>query len=237
MFRFLALIVAFAMTLFCVLNNSAFAEESSQKDNQMFVSELLKLNRVNPMSNPHFVSADNVLDRKVLDSTYYALGQVNDVLVGDQGKIEKIIADVDSLGFRQALSFDYDTLNVTANTDSYALMLDRDQLQDNLPAFLQGMAPAAGADETGPISLRSLIHSDVSVEGGEKIGHVSNLLVSDKSQEVKAIVVRLTSGRNKGTDIAIPFDQDFIALKNGLPHIEIPTEKRDLIKQYLISAR
>ncbi len=228
MFRFLTLTL---MSCFAMVS---LAHAQDVASNQAYVSQLLKLNRVDPEKNISYSKGLDVLDRRVLDSTHYAIGDVKDVLISQDGKVEKIVADVDSLGFRQEMYFDYDTLNVSVAADSYALMLDRDQLRDNMPAFLEGIEPAAGRDFE-PISLKSLMGCDVKAEDGALIGRVSNVQINDKNQEIKALLVNVMTGRKRGKHIAIPFSTDIVNRDHGVAVVEVPAAEAALIRQYLIN--
>lgn len=199
-----ALFLAFGL-FFGVTASPVRADAPSAVQN--FTTRMIEINALPPLQNPQFSKASDFTGRRITDKTNRVIGSTTDLLVGQDGQVETIVATLDQVGIgAQTLFFDTATLPVTAKADSYALPFHRDDIRKNLPDLLAGISTAAGND--GSFSVVKMAGAAFSGSDGTRIGTIETALFNDSARQIVALAVRNIPGAN-GHVVAVPYDRTF----------------------------
>ena len=192
------LIVALAVIAISLSAHMSYAQSARA------IEQIKDFNRIKPLQNPDFEKADDILDRRLLDSKNRVVGEISDVIVNANGTISSIVTEFDRLRLGTELFLNYRSLGIQPRSDSYALRIDADEIEAFYPTLLAETQAASGVeDET--MSLNKLIGAPLVSTNGRKVGKVKNILFNDNGSIIRAAYIELSTGLQRGETIAIPF--------------------------------
>lgn len=164
---------------------------------------LIEMNRIKPLQNPRYETADEVLNRNILDSTKKVAGEVKDVILNQRdGKINSIVADFNRLNLNQDVFLNYESLDIKSFSKGYGLGYRNDVIEEIYPSLLSGTETAGQGDH---ISLSSIIDRRVVTSDGKNIGRVENVLFNRNATKAVGLYVSVTAGAIFEEGIVIPF--------------------------------
>ncbi len=185
------------------------------------------VNRMDPLQNPRYVSSAKIMKRHILDNSSGVVGEVNDIIIDNNGNVSSLFVDFDRLRMKEPTYMAYKDLDTEGVTSGYRLGIDKDQI----PSILSSIETAAGEDEKR-YSVNELIGSSIITSDGDTIGKLEDILFDQEGSYVRSLYFKINyrTVRNKG--IAVPlsvvnFDQD-----NGQMRILIDQKFADLIIKY-----
>lgn len=218
-----------ALGLFFGMAGLAQAEPPTAVQN--FTTRMIEINALPPMQNPQFSKASDFTGRRITDKTNRVIGSTTDLLVGQDGRVETIVATLDQVGIgAQTLYFDTATLPVTAKADSYTLPFHRDDIRRNLPDLLAGIGTAAGKDDI--FSVGKMHGAAFSGADGSRIGTIETALFNDSARQIVALAVRGIPGTG-GKIVAVPYDRTFSMESDfGALRIVAPADYAAAISDY-----
>lgn len=197
-----------ALRMFCVLVVilllAAPAFAGAAAFNPM-TQELAALNRIDPLQDPKYEHAAEVLKRRMLDRKNRVVGSVRDIVLNDNGGISYLDVDFDRMKLGRPVFVSYSTFQVDTVSNGYAMSFDSKEIEEIYPTLLAGIETAAGEDDL--YSLKKMKGLEVWTESGRRIGNVSDVLFGSGGQRAELLYVTLSSGNLRGKGIGIPFGQ------------------------------
>jgi sporulation protein YlmC with PRC-barrel domain len=164
---------------------------------------IAQTNRINALQNPKYDRAAEVLGRRILDRKSKVVGDVNDIILNENGNISYLDVEFDRLQLRNKVYVNYGTFNIRPTTNGYAMTFDANEIESVYPAMLADIESAAGEEDS--YSLQKLQGMEVWTESGRKIGNISDVLFGADGQRAELIYVTLSSGNTRGDGLAIPY--------------------------------
>lgn len=188
-----------ALTAGSVISAPAAIAQNFSRDLEIISS----LNRINPRQNPEYERSGDVLGRRILDRKNKVVGEVNDIVLRTNGNIELLNVELNRLRLGD-LFINYRSLNVEPVSDGYTLGFDSGQLEQLYPTLLADTQTAAGNGDI--LSVNRVLKADVRSAEGRRIGVVEDILFGGNGSRAEAILLKVTQGRLRGKQIAIPFN-------------------------------
>lgn len=196
---FLMIFLAISMLCAPVMVGAASAQSNSRLSDSLSF-----LNRTKPLQNPRFDRAKDVLDKRVVDNSNRVVGDVNDILLSNNGNISSINADLNRLRIRGDIYLNYTQMRMRTISNAYSLNIQDDQLEDLLPTLLNNIESAAGNEDT--FSLKKFDGARVVAEDGRRLGKVTDVLFANMTSRAQALYVDLNYKSIRGETIAIPYN-------------------------------
>src|SRR5690554_1196799 len=129
MIRLTAILAIF----FSLLAPSAtFAQDASYTN---FLQRLARANRIQPLQNPEYKNGTDILGWRILDRTNKVAGEVNDMILNNNGAIASVEVDFNRLRLGQAY-LDYRALRLRPATNGYIMSFDSEQIETLYPTML-----------------------------------------------------------------------------------------------------
>lgn len=167
------------------------------------IERVSELNRISPLQNPKYDKAEDVLSRRILDRKNKVVGHVEDVIIGENGALRFLNADLDSLRLG-SISFNYGQMGIKSVSNAYALSIDEEQVENLFPTLLAEMETAAGSEDD-VFSVRKIMGASVKAKDGRSIGKVSEVLFGGDATRVEALNINVRSGALRDENVAVPF--------------------------------
>ncbi len=164
---------------------------------------ITEMNRIKPLQNPRYETADQLLNRNILDSTKKIAGEVKDVLIDKKnGKVSSILADFDRLNLNQEAYLNFESLDIKSFSKGYGIGYRSEVIKEIYPTLLADIETAGQGDR---IALKSIINRRVVTSDGKTIGRIDNILFNRKATRAIGLYVNVTSGTIFEEGIVIPF--------------------------------
>ena len=193
-----------------------------------YTATILDLNRVKPKQNPLFTPGSQILSARILDKNQRTIGKVENIILTPEGNFQTLLTTIDATGFRQQAAFDVGAYVTEPTPDSFTVAMDKTQIKQNAQEFISALPPAAG--ENGPFTLKSLQNGTIEKADGAVIARVTNALVSVKSSQVAALLVTISTGDHRGSELAIPYEAVSAKLIGSKAVLRVTDEQADIIQ-------
>lgn len=211
------------------VQNSAQTGPSSTIEE--FTSRVLTLNQIVPSQNPQYKLGSRALNQRLLDQNRRALGDVTDIILGENGRLGAIEAEVIATGFDQTLQFDVVAYNVTAESDAFSVTMTRDQVEDNLPDLMAAVETASGSGAAPPATVKSLIGARVQTSTGSQVAVVDDVLIQEQQKMASALLLTLMKGGSRAT-VAVPYADTRITRRGSKATVEVTGEQARILASY-----
>ena len=186
----------------------------AQAQSNRALGQLSALNRIDPMQNPEFETADDIVGRKIIDRKNKVIGNVDDVIINQNGTISSIQTELDRLRLGDDINLNYRTLRIRSISNAYALNMDSDEIAELYPQLLANMETASG-DNADTFSTRKLIGATLRSKDGRKLGKVDSILFSSNGGLASAVYADMSYGTLRGEKLAVPFRAITFASERG----------------------
>jgi len=194
----IASFIAIATLIFATLPANAFAQSNRA------LEQLSALNRIDPMQNPEFDSAEDIINRKIVDRKNKVIGTADDVIINQNGTIASIRTELDRLRLGSEINLNFRTLRIRTVSNAYALNMDSDEIAELYPQLLSNIETASG-DNANTFSTRELIGTTLRANDGRKLGKVGSILFSSNGGIASAVYAEMSYGTLRGETLAVPF--------------------------------
>ncbi len=229
---FSRLIAVFAF--FAMLIGAPVAVQAQSADGQ-FLESLSEINRIDPVQRKGYESAAQTLDKRVLDNKNKVVGEVNDVVLGDNGEIESLYVDFDRLHLDSPVYISYRQMNINSVSNGYAMAFNDKQIQDIYPELLAGIETAAGED-AGNVSVRNVIGATVKTKDGRKIAEVEDVMFSTGGGRAEVLYLALAYSVMRGKKLGVPYSSmEYRPTPGGKAEIIATNEQADAIAAFVKS--
>lgn len=206
------------------LSLAVFPVTSQGQEINTYFETLNNYNHIQPLQNPLWQRSTDILKDNITDSKNKVLGEVEDVLIGSNGAIEYVQADLDRMRIGSQVPLNYSQLAMSATSRGYAIGFDENQIEELYPQLLANIDTAAGG-EMGLISVSQLVGSDVRTANNQKIGKVEEVMFSQTGTSVEALVIRVRYRSVGGESVAIPFS-DAVYMPDGSRYTVLLDEEK-----------
>ncbi len=193
-----------------------------------FLEYLREHNRLKPMQNPKYEHGTDVLDRRVMDQTKKAIGQVEDVIVSSTGDIRYLKVNFDRISLRKTAYLDYTQMNIGANNDGYALSLREEDIKDLFPKFIRKITPHGEQ-----ISLTEIIGKEIRDSNKIRLGVIEEILFDEFGSKVEHLYIKINHGLIRDAGLAIPFKAVDFDYRNGYVYLTIDKAFSDIAFDYV----
>lgn len=223
-------ILLLTLALFTVSLPSAAQEEEEKKPLTpiTFLEYLREHNRLKPLQNPKHEHGKDILDRRIMDLTKKAIGEVEDVIVSKDGKIRYLKINFDRISLRKSVYLDYGQMNIGANNDGYTLSLRQEDIKDLFPKFERKITV-----HSDNISLQGIIGKEIRDTNKIRLGTISEILFDEFGSKVEQIYVTVSYGMIRDAGLAIPFESVSFDDHNGYVYPTIKKEFSDIAIDYV----
>lgn len=211
---------------FTIIAVLAFVTAPSPAKAQDFgrtLEQFSQMNRTNPLQNRDFSRSDDVLNRKILDRKNKVVGTVKDISIRSNGTINTITVDFNRLRLSNEVALNYRELRIDSRSNTYALNLDSDEIQEFYPQLLANIETAAG-DDAEITSVRQIQGATLQAEDGIRLGKIRHVLFGGNGSRVDALFAELSIGTMRGNTAAIPFRNTNLKRKNGRVIVALPND-------------
>ncbi|MDH5722622.1 MAG: PRC-barrel domain-containing protein [Alphaproteobacteria bacterium] len=193
-----------------------------------FLDYLREHNRIKPMQNPKHEHGIDILDRRIMDQTKKAIGQVKDVVVSTDGKIRYLKIDFDKISLRKEVYLDYHRMNIGANNDGYTLPFRKEEIKDLYSKFTRQITP-----HSDQISLVGIIGKEIRDTNKIRLGTIDEILFDEFGSKVELIYMTVDYGVIRDKGLAIPFESVKFDYRNGYVYPTIEKEFSDIVLDYV----
>lgn len=200
MTRYFTLFIAGALVLASALSISNAAAQSA--DNYLEV--LKQLNKTNVIQSNQYRTTDELLRREIVDSKNKVVGELNDVIVNDNGSIASMQVNFNRLRLGSDIFLNMNDVNVDSMGTSYRLGMAEEEIDNMIPQLLAGVETAAGNEDTH--SVRRIIGSRIKDQSGRTIGEVDNVLFDAQGRRALALYISMKLLSLRGQNMAVPFN-------------------------------
>lgn len=194
---------------------------------QTYTASLLELNRIKPGQNPELILGKIQLNARIVDKNQRTIGKVADIIVAPDGKFQTILTRIDVSGFREEVAFDVASYVTEPTPDTFTVSLDKDQLKQNMTKLMAATASAAGS--SGPLTVGTLQNGTIYKNDGSVIANVKDVLIDNRNMRIASLLVTLTSGNNRGAEIAIPYEAAAAKLNGNKVDLTVTDAQADVI--------
>lgn len=202
-------LAAFSITrLFIVTLLVCFAATSAHAAAAVYnpkTQQITTLNRIDPLQNPQYESASDILKRRMLDRKNRVVGSIRDIVINENGNIAYIDVDFDRMKLGRPVFVNYGSFNVKAVANGYSMAFDAKEIENLYPSMLAEIETAAGEEDT--YALSKMKGLELWTASGRRIGTVSDVLFGSEGRRAELLYVSLTTGNLRGAGVAIPFGQ------------------------------
>ncbi len=205
--------------------------ENSTADLLRFQKELATLNRIKPLQNPRYESAQDVLGGRVLDSTNKVVGELHDVLIGREGGIASLLVSFDRLRLGTDVYLNYVSLGIQNVTNGYRLGFNDDEINEIYPELLANIESAAGDDDM--YSLKDILNKPVKTDDNRTIGSVETVFFDKEEDFVRSVYLHIKYQNIREHGVAIPLSALDIKNTNGRLSVTIDHDMADQIFDYI----
>jgi sporulation protein YlmC with PRC-barrel domain len=167
--------------------------------------QITTLNRIDPLQNPQYESASDILKRRMLDRKNRVVGSIRDIVINENGNIAYIDVDFDRMKLGRPVFVNYGSFNVKAVANGYSMAFDAKEIENLYPSMLAEIETAAGEEDT--YALSKMKGLELWTASGRRIGTVSDVLFGSEGRRAELLYVSLTTGNLRGAGVAIPFGQ------------------------------
>lgn len=164
---------------------------------------IIEMNRIKPLQNPRYQTAEELLDRNILDSTKKVAGYVEDIIIDtNSGEISSIKASFDRLNINQSAYLNFESLDIRSFSKGYGIGYRSEIIEEIFPTLLADIETAGAGDR---VSLSKVVGRKVVTNEGKMIGKVENVMFNAKATKAVGLFVKLSSGSMVDEEILIPF--------------------------------
>lgn len=196
---------------------------------ETYKAAMLALNSSPITQNPVFSSGKEVLNRRLLDKNQRAIGKITNITLLSDGSFKAIEANINTGGFREDVSFDMESYIIDPTTTSFTVAMDKSQINNNMAALLAGIETAAGDDAATPVTLNSLRGANILGPGGQLIAKVEDALIRENIDKVEGLLIKVSSGKNRGATIAIPYEASEVIQKGSRVDLVVTQDQAQII--------
>lgn len=218
------------LNVICVIF-SLPASAASQSEVIQFKSELRDMNRIKPLQNPRHELLGDVLDGNLIDSESKVIGEIEDTLIDEDGKISAVYVVFDRLRLGNGVFLNYENFGVASVSNGYKIGMHADDVEATYPELLANIETAAGAE--GVTSARTITGRDVINTKGIKIGKISDILFDHSGEYVRGLHINVNYKTIRDEGVAVPFDSVQFTQKYGRPVAVIDKDFSDLIVRHV----
>ena len=228
----IALFTRFILML--ALLGTAPVAHGSEALKQQYLQELQEINARNPARSSQYEDLANIRDDKILDSTNRVVGEVNDILLSQQGNIEYMNIDFNRLKLgTDSLFMAYGRAGMRPVSNGYKMTLSDDDIRTQLPTILAQTASAAG-DDQDIYSASKIPGAPVFAQNGAQLGVVKKVLFEGQGRYAELLYIDYNHKRTRGRDMAIRFnDARFDASGNAL-RINVPVALAEAMEDFAL---
>ena len=163
------------------------------------------LNQIKPLQNPAWQRSADVLKSRILDRKNKVVGDLEDIIVGQQGVVDSLKVDLNRLQLGTEVYLNYNNMNIRSAERAYITNFDDDRIEEIYPELLANIESASGGDN-GLISIKNLNNADVEAEDGRRLGKVEEIMFDINSgNRAEALIIRVRASGIRGTSVAVPF--------------------------------
>ena len=195
---------------------------------EVYKAAMLDLNRSPVTQNPVFSVGKEVLNRRILDKNQRAIGKITDIVLLSDGSFQTLEANINTGGFREDVSFDMKSYIIDPTTSSFTVAMDKSQINNNMATLLSGIETTAGED-AAPITLNRLRGANIFDSQGYIIAKVEDALIRDNINKVEGLLIKVSSGKNRGTTIAVPYEASDIIQKGSRVDLVVTQDQAQVI--------
>ena len=210
----------------------AYAQDIEEEERLLtsitFLDYLREHNRIKPMQNPKYEHGTDILDRRIMDQTKKAIGQVKDVVVSTDGKIRYLKIDFDKISLRKEVYLDYHQMNVGANNNGYTLSFRKEEIKGLYSKFTRQITP-----HSDQISLVSIMGKEIRDTNKIRLGTIDEILFDEFGSKVEQIFIKVNYGLIRDAGLAIPFESVEFDYRNGYVYPIIKKEFSDIALDYV----
>ncbi len=189
---------------------------------------LTTLNRIQPLQRPEFDQSRDILNRRVIGRKNKVLGEVEDVLLNDNGNITALQVELDRLGHTgQPVYLNYNASGAEPVTRGYMLGYAKEEVEKLYPTLLANVETAGG--EENIYSLKKLPGTEIRTPDGTRIAQVSDVLFAARGDRAQALYITLSQN---GKSLAIPFNLAEITHDGGQLKATVTQEQADAITAF-----
>lgn len=168
--------------------------------------DLTLLNRIEPLQHPDFDTAQEILDRRIIGRKNKVLGEVENVILNDNGNIVSLEVKLDRLGQQKPVMMNYNAVDAAPATNGYILGFEKAEIEELYPSMLANIETAAGGKNDDAYSLKQLPGTEIRTSQGQRVGEISNVLFGANGDRAEAFYVTIDQGKARAKSIAVPFD-------------------------------
>jgi sporulation protein YlmC with PRC-barrel domain len=221
-------------TFFLFLAAPAQAELTPEKAAELTDYRLIlaSMNEKNPLENPLVESTEELLQRDLQDSTNKVFGEIDDLLINENGKIEMLVTTVEGIGVgKQTLFLSTNEVRTSLGLHAYEIPYHRDEMEDLLPQILAQTETAAG--DGNLTSLRSLNGRMVVTPDGKRFAKVKTAITDQQARHIIGLVLANIAGVSGKGEIAVPYDRGLRIENTGFENkIEIDPAFADAVQTF-----
>lgn len=215
-----------AIILLCLFITPVYA-----KDSVTLQTAITKMNRIKPLQNPRYETANELLDRNILDSSKKVAGYVKDIIINtDSGEISSILANFDRLNLSNDAYLNFDSLEIRSFSNGYGIGFRSEVIKEIYPTLLSDIETAG---QGNIISLTSVLKRRVVTSEGKMIGTVDNVLFNRQATKANGLFIKVSSGTIFEEGILIPFILAKFVDKPSGPEAQIHQAVADAMIEYL----
>lgn len=208
----------------------AFPSLASAQSLDPYYTRLSEYNRLQPRQNPSWNNLAQVQKNSIVDSKNKVIGNVNDILLGQNGAVETLNVDLNRLQLGQTM-LNYRDMRIRSGSGSYILGFDSAQIRDNYASIMANIDTAAGED-ANTMSARTLKGAAVEAHDGRVIGKVDDIFFSSRADRADALLVNVNFRSIRSKLVAIPFSSvDFTPVGNTLK-VKLADNQADTILKF-----
>ena len=192
--------------------------------------QITTLNRIDPLQNPQYESASDILKRRMLDRKNKVVGSIRDIVINENGNIAYIDVDFDRMKLGRPVFVNYGSFNVKTVANGYAMAFDAKEIENLYPSMLAEIETAAGEEDT--YALSKMKGLEVWTASGRRIGSVSDVLFGSEGRRAELLYVSLTTGNMRGAGVGIPFGQADYTEVSSKRRVTLPDDTAEAVIQF-----
>ncbi len=197
-----------------------------------FYEVLSDMNSMPALQRPFFKQGGDILADNILDSKSRVIGEIDEVVVNNDGSVYSVAAELDRLALRQSVFMRFSQLQMKGISNGYRLGFDREQIEDIYPTLLADIETAAGEDAS-QFSLSSFQGARLKNESNRVIGDITEVLFDEFGENAQAFYVSAKYRGISGQTFAVPFDQGRFESRGSKTDVILDNKSSDILIQFL----
>lgn len=211
------------LALALLLYLAAPAAAQGYNDSARTISDF---NRVKPLQNFQYEKSRDTLSRRVLDRKNKVIGELQDVIVNRNGRVNALQVEFDRLSLRTPVYVGYTDMKIESWSNAYIVGYTDEEVASFYPDLLAKIETAAGG-ESENISLRSALSAPLIDSDGRNLGFVQDVLFDSDGERAQAVYASLNIGVLRNAGVAAPFDDVSFKAMDGKMTAVISKELAD----------